>query len=222
MIEVPKGLTGIVIAAPVPYEFFRGKGTGESAYQDHAGAWHMAMNQAGVHKGNLIPYSSMLPEIASEISQEEGYKRITHGAQVGIIQAKSEVDLEEGVKRATAAILFGWLRPKLQNERREHAGGLVCEYREHGDEKEARENLMGCINAIFRKPSGIDGKIWSDDYRLDIQPMEFISFIPKQRYGVAISLLAFVSYFINVLAQNVFQKDDEASAFAQTAFGRGI
>ncbi len=223
MVDVPEGRTGLVIAGPLPYEFFKNTGVGESDDQSHAGSYHMAMNACGIQQGNLLAYSSTLSPIAKEISVKEGYKRIELGSETKIIQAAAHIDLKdqslEGkVKRASAGILFGWLRPK-KGDKTTHEGGLVCEYNGHATQEEAHENLTRCIQRIYTTRSPISKKIYANDFDLDLQPMLFTSFEPKMQYGTALAVLCFVSYHIDVLAQNVFANKEEAERFAQAGLG---
>jgi arginine decarboxylase len=219
MADVPSGYKGIVIAPPLPYEFFVTSGIGQSKHQIHAGSYHDAMRAAGVELGNLIPYTSILPRIAKEIPLEEGVQRIEHGAEVKVIQAAAHVDLESKLKRATSGILFAWLHPKGKRGR---IGGLVCEYNGNGTVDEARENLESCMDGLYRGPNR-SGKTFAESH--DLKGRRFISATiePKERYGTALTALAFVSYVIPVLDQNVFEKDELAEAFAQSSLGgKGI
>lgn len=200
MIEVPGGYKGLVIECPIPYEYFISTGTGESGDQNHAGSYHGAMREAGVERGNLLPYTSILPAIAKEIPIDEGMDRIRHGAQVGVIQAAAHIDREKGQKRATAAILYGFLYPKGE-KRGKHAGGLVCEYNGEGTPEEAIKNVNNCLDELY---TGKDRKgfAFSDKYDLVKQKPLVSTIEPKQRFGTAFCVLAFVSYVVPVLGQN--------------------
>ena len=220
-VEVPEGYRGLVVGCPIPYEFFKSKGTGQSGDQNHAGSYHKAMREAGVELGNLVPYTSILPRIAREISLDEGMDRIQHGAQVGVIQAAAHIDTEKGQKRATSAILYGWLHPKGERMR-EHAGGLVCEYNGEGTIDDAVKNVNSCLDELFTGKNR-KGFAFSDRYDLHKQEPIVATIAPEQRFGTAFCVIAFVSYVVPVLGQNILPKDEDAFALAQSTFGqRGI
>jgi len=196
-VKVPKGYKGTVTECPIPYEYFISTGTGESGDQNHAGSYHKAMRMAGVELGNLVPYTSILPPIAKEIPIEEGIKRIRHGAQVGVIQAAAHIDREKGQKRATSAILYGFLYPKGQKGGK-HAGGLVCEYNGEGTPEEAIKNVNSCLDELYTGKNR-EGFAFSDKYDLVKQKPLVATIEPKQRYGTAFCVLAFVSYVVPAL-----------------------
>jgi arginine decarboxylase len=191
----------IVIANPIPYEFYRTTGTGQSPYQQHAGSYHDAMRNARVELGNIIAYTSILPSIAKEIPIQQGAARLRHGSELKVIQAAAHVDLEKGEKSATAAILYGWLIPKNKRNAK-HAGGLVCEYNGAGSEKEAIENLRACLNDLYQKPNP-DGYSFSKEYKLKVDEPLVARIEPTVRYGTALAALAFVSFVVPVINHNV-------------------
>ncbi|VVB81815.1 Pyruvoyl-dependent arginine decarboxylase [uncultured archaeon] len=219
-IEIPSGRKGIIMGCPIPYEFFRTTGVGENEYQIHAGSYHEAMRSAGIELGNLIPYTSILPEISREIPLEVGIRRIEHGAEVKVIQAAAHVDREKGEDRATAAILYCRLIPKNSKDHR-RAKGLVCEYNGNGTKEEALENLEHCLEGLYTGPNR-DGFAFSEKYDMKRTEPLIATIRPEKRFGTALAALAFVSYFIPVLEQNVFPTDAEASAMVQSALGRGL
>ena len=194
-----RGYRGIVIGCPIPRKFFKTRGKGESDYQVHAGSYHVALQEAGIERANIMTYSSILPAIAEEISPEEGMKMIKHGAEMKVIQAASHVDTGSGAKRATAAIMYGWLYPKKGVST---AGGLVCEYSANGTVEEARKNLTACLDGLYRNKDR-NGKSFAEDY--DIRDVTFIfeTIEPTKRFATALVALAFVDYFVPVLEQDV-------------------
>lgn len=194
-----KGFKGFVIGCPIPRKFFKTKGKGESDYQVHAGSYHVALQEAGIERANIMTYSSILPGIAQEIPADEGMKMINHGAEMKVIQAASHVDTKTGAKRATAAIIYGWLFPKKGGPT---AGGLVCEYSEHGTVEEARKNLTACLDGLYRNKDR-NGKSFAEDYDLRDVTFIFETVEPKKRFATALVALAFVDYFVPVLEQNV-------------------
>jgi len=207
--QIPPGQKGLVIGCPVPYEYFETKGKGESDLQIHAGSYHIALQEARIERANIMVYSSILPAIAKRITIEEGVKRIQHGAEMKVIQAAAHADTTKGQKRATAAIMYGHLY-----KNGEFSGGLVCEYNDHGTVEEAKENLTACLDGLYKNPNP-DGKSFADEYEL--KDIKFISetIEPTKRFGTALVALAFVNYFVPVLAHNVL-KEKEAMEVAQT------
>ena len=221
LIEVPGGYKGLVIGCPIPWEFFKSTGTGQSNDQNHAGSFHDSMREAGVELGNLVKYTSILPAIAEEIALDEGVEKIVHGAQVGTIMADAHIDQERGQRRATAAIMYGLLYQRGGKGER-HAGGLVCEYNGEGTVEEALKNVSSCLDGLYTGKNR-RGFAFSEKYDLVKQPPLTATITPKQRFGTAFCVIAFVSYVVPVLGQNIFQKDEDAFAFAQSAFGqRGV
>ncbi len=208
-------IKGIVIGCPLPRSFFETTGTGENDHQIHAGSYHYAMQAAGIERANLIPYTSILPPIARKITVQEGMARIQHGAEMKVIQAAAHADTQLGEKRATSAILYGWLRPK-DDKNAPHAGGLVCEYNGNESADDAFANLRACLKGLFKNPDR-NNYVFADEYNLDIQPMLSATIEPKKRFGTALCALAFVDYFIPVLAHNL---SAEKAEIVQAALAR--
>jgi arginine decarboxylase len=196
---------GILIGRPIPKDFFLTKGKGESKHGVHAGSYHIALQEAGIEKANIMAYSSILPGIANRISKEDGMKQIQHGEEMKVIQAAASVDLEKGEKRATAAIMYGWLFPKNGGPT---VGGLVCEYSGNGTVEEAHENLRLCLDGLYQNPD-LHGVRFSDEYEL--RDTEFISetIEPTQRYGTALAIIAFVNHVVPVLDENFIVQPKE-------------
>lgn len=212
MTKVPDGCKGFVVGNTIPMEYYRTTGTGESPHQIHAGSYHAAMRKARVELGNIIVYTSILPKIAQEIPIDEGVKRVPHGSELKAIQAAAHIDMQDpevqkrGYTRATAAVAYGFLHLK---KRRMHEGGLVCEYNGHGTVDEAIDNLKKCLKDLHEKPNAVGFKL-SDKYELRIAEPLSATIEPKERFGTAFAGLAFVSFLIPLLDQNVFNKDLEA------------
>ncbi len=214
MVDVPKGYKGFVVGNTIPMEYYRTTGTGESPHQIHAGSYHDAMRKARVELGNLVVYTSILPKIANEIPIEEGVQRVPHGSELKVIQAAAHIDLldpevqKQGHKSATAAVVYGFLHPKGRR-RASHEGGLVCEYNGYGTADEAVDNLKKCLKDLHEKPNAVGFKL-SEKYELRIADPLSATVEPKERYGTAFAGLAFVSFLIPLLGQNVFNTDLEA------------
>jgi len=211
---------GIVVGCPIPRKYFETSGKGESDYQVHAGSYHVALQQAGIERANIMAYSSIMPAIAQRIGREEGFRMIQHGAEMKVIQAAAHVDTATGNRRATAAIMYGLLYPKSGGPT---IGGLVCEYNGSAAVEEAKANLHSCLDGLYRGPD-IHGRRFSDEYEL--RDVRFLSetIEPKKRFGTALVVLAFVDYFVPVLEQDAFDQEQEevALAVAEQALGSGL
>jgi arginine decarboxylase len=55
----------------IPKDYFETQGKGESDITVHAGSFHLALKDANIEKYNIMTYSSILPGIATRISQPQ-------------------------------------------------------------------------------------------------------------------------------------------------------
>ena len=154
-----------VLGNRIPKDYFVTSGVGESDVTIHAGSYHIALRGAGIEKQNIMVYSSVLSPISNKIAKP---KNLTFGSVMETIMACS--NSTKGV-RATAGIIYGWLYDKVTGEK---AGGLVCEYSDHGTEEEAEKTLRASLNEL---------------YAADI----------KEKYGTALVSLCFVNHEVPVL-----------------------
>ncbi len=174
----------VLVGCRVPKDFFITSGKGESDITVHAGSYHLALNEAGIERCNIMSYSSTLPGIAREVPKDP--ELLTHGAVLEVINAVAHSEKEV---RATAAIIFGWLYYKDTDKK---YAGFVCEYNGHDTEKEAIESLKKSLNELYT--AGYDAKF-------DLKDIKTIScsIIPKKKYGTALCALCFVNYEVPVL-----------------------
>lgn len=169
-------MKGIVIGNRIPKDYFITKGTGESDIAVHAGSYHLALKSAGIDMANIMTYSSILPDIATEIPKPD---KINHGEVMECIMAVANGHESE---RLSAGIIFGWL---YQQDKK--YGGLVCE--NYGnfpmDELEwrLRESLKELYNAGYQHMELRDTKLIMEGY------------VPQKRYGTVIVALCFTNYF---------------------------
>ena len=91
-------------------------------------------------------------------------------------------------ERATAGIIYGWLYDKRTGEK---AGGLVCEYSDHGTEEEAKKTLMASLNELYA--SDIKEKYEIKDIELYTK-----SFVPKKKHGTSLVALCFVNHEVPI------------------------
>jgi len=173
----------LVIGCRIPKKFFITGGIGESNITIHAGSYHLALKDAGIEMCNIMTYSSILPNIASEIKRPS---KLVHGSVMETIMAVA--NSKKG-QRSTVGIIFGWLYDKKSGKK---YGGLVCEYNGHIAEAVARKQLAQSIRELYTNG-------FSDDFDLrDIQTVSK-SFIPKKKFGTAIVALCFTTYVVPVL-----------------------
>jgi len=184
-VNTEKGLEHLIIGNRIPYEFFISKGTGESDITVHAGSFHLAMKEAGIERFNCIPYTSILPAIAREVSRPKDY---VHGSVAEYIVAISNVRKGE---RATAGIIYGWLYDK--GTKKKH-GGLVCEYGGNDSEREAQDSLRRSLEEIYT--SG-----FSEQYELQEPRVITKTFLPQKKFGTALVALTFTSYQYPILGK---------------------
>lgn len=175
----------LVIGNRIPKDFFIAKGEGESDITIHAGSFHLALKDAGIEAYNIMTYSSILPNIATEIKNPGP---LVHGSVMETIMAVSNVKKGE---RATTGIIFGWLHDKKTKKR---YGGLVAEYNGNLTEAAAIEELNESLQELYTNG-------FSDKY--DLKDIRVISnsFVPKKKFGTCLVALCFVNYIFPVLKQ---------------------
>jgi len=165
----------------IPYEFFETQGIGESDIEIHAGAFHEALEKAGIAQYNIVKYSSILPKNATLISYDE-YERlnIPFGSELFCIMSQCD-----GVENQllTAGLVYGWLYDNVTDEK---IGGLVCEIQGSYQEEVIKQRLERAINRLRNST-------FADYYLGDLRYV-ISSFSPESRYGTAIAALCFVSF----------------------------
>ncbi len=176
--ELPK----LTVGNRIPKDYFVTSGIGESDVTIHAGSYHIALRDAGIEKQNIMVYSSVLSAISNKISKP---RNLTFGSIMETIMACSNSAKGE---RATAGIIYGWLFDKKTGEK---AGGLVCEYSDHGTEEHAKETLKASLNELYA--ADIKEKYFLKDIELYVK-----SFVPKKKYGTALVALCFVNHEVPV------------------------
>lgn len=177
----------LMLGSRVPHEYFLTSGMGESDITVHAGSYHLALNDAGIERCNIMVYSSTLPGTAVEVAKSENFPHnLTHGAVMETIMACANGT--KGV-RTTAAIIYGWLYRKVTGER---YGGLVCEYNGSGTERESHESLKKSLNELYT--NGYD-----KDYDLRDVTFHARSFVPQKQFGTALVALCFLNHTYPVL-----------------------
>lgn len=173
----------ITMGMRIPKDYFVTQGSGECDITVHAGSFHLALQQAGIERYNIMSYSSIMPGIACEIPRP---KNLVHGAVMETILACASV--ERGM-RATAGIMYGWLFDRKTNER---YGGLVCEYNGDLPEKDAQNQLRESLQTLYTNG-------FEEDYELRGERVISESFIPQKKYGTALVAICFTNYVLPIL-----------------------
>ncbi len=183
-IKVKNKISNVVIGNRVPYEYFIVKGSGESDFGYHPGAYDLALEKAGkIHNFNHISYSSILPQTAVKIdSVPENYD---HGAVMESIMAEAG----EGIsypKRLTAGLV---ITKVFKNG--EYIGGLVAEYSGIALKEDCKKFLKDNMDSMVERRYGNDVET-KDEFFIE-------SIEPKSKYACALVVLGFVSYKYPIL-----------------------
>lgn len=173
----------LLLGNKIPQNYFVTSGIGQSDITIHAGSYHLALREAGIHKCNIVNYSSILPAIATEIEKPNNF---IHGSVLETIMACANV--QKG-QRATAGIMIGRLYNKTTGKK---YGGLVCEYGGSNTEEEAKKQLQMSLNELF-----FNG--FSKTYELRDLKIKTVSFVPTKNFGTALVALCFMDYICPVL-----------------------
>lgn len=173
----------ILIGNRIPKDYFVTQGKGESDITVHAGSYHLALKDAGIEMYNIMTYSSIMPQIATEIQRP---KSIVHGSVVECIMAAATSKKGE---RATAGIIYGWLYDKKTGKK---YGGLVCEHNGHYHPEEIKEKLNMSLDELYYNG-------FSEQYELKEKRMMVESFTPTKQHGTVLVAICFTSYEYPVL-----------------------
>lgn len=179
--NLPKGL---VIGNRIPKDYFVTKGKGESNITFHAGSYHLALQQAGIERMNIMTYSSILPAVAKEVRKPTN---MTHGAVMETIMAVANGF--EG-ERITAGIIYGMLYDKQTGNK---YGGLVCEHNGNYTVDEIENKLNASIMELY-----ING--FKDKYFLRQKRTIVETFIPEKKFGTALVALCFTNYIYPIIS----------------------
>ena len=166
----------------IPFQYFIVKGTGESRHTHHAGSYHMALYQAGIHECNIMTYSSILPQISQEVDIPESFK---FGQELKCIM--SVCDGRYGEK-LSAGIAFGW----LYDENDKKIGGIVVERKGNFDEDTLKDILNDSLYELYNKTFS--------QYKLDEENIHYVIkvFEPSDVYGTCLVGLCFINYQIEI------------------------
>lgn len=125
-----------------PKQFIITKGSGESNLTIHAGSYHMALYDAGIHEYNIITYSSILPKDA-ELRTFDQVDMPLFGSEMPCIAARMDGHLGDHI---SAGIAYAWLYNDL--EMNERIGGIVCELGANSSTELLEERLRKIIQEL--------------------------------------------------------------------------
>lgn len=171
--------TWITLGCRIPKDYFETQGKGESDITVHAGSFHLALKDANIEKYNIMTYSSILPGIATRISQPQ---ELVHWCVLESIMSTCTV--EQG-QRGSAGIIYGWLYHRETNEK---YGGLVCENYGDYSQEALQQLLQSSLNELY-----ING--FEETYRLADITYLSETITPQKKYGTALVALCFTSYY---------------------------
>ncbi len=175
--------TGLLVGNRIPRDFFEVAGCGESDITIHAGSFHLALQDAGIERYNIMTYSSILPGIARKVDPPA---QMVHGA---VLESILSVSHAEAGQTATAGIIYAWLYDRLSGKR---YGGLVCEHNGNYPVEELKTKLYASLNELYENG-------FSDHYVLDQPTLLWKSFSPTKKFGTALVGLCFSSYVYPIL-----------------------
>lgn len=169
----------------VPHTFFITKGFGVDPFEKHAGAYHMALFDAGIADYNIISYSSVL-SASSQLLMVDEIDLPVHGSEMYTIQSVAFGEFGETI---SAGIVYAWMyHDENFNEK---YGGLVCEINGKFTIPTLEERLYLVINNLFEKTYKERGLFMGEP-----QVVTQGGAIPNDiRYGCAMVALCFVDYY---------------------------
>ena len=168
----------------IPNQFFITKGFGVDPYEKHAGAYHMALYDAGIADFNIMTYSSVLPPTAQLISLDE-IDLDVHGSEMKTIMSYEFGEFGEFI---SAGIIYAWMYKDKDFDHK--YGGLVCEVHGKFTVPTLEERLYLVLNNLYENTYKNKGL-----YLGEPQTYTQGGSIPNDiRYGCALVALCFVNY----------------------------
>ena len=170
----------------IPNNFFVTKGFGIDNYEKHAGAYHMALFDAGIADFNIMTYSSVLPSTSHQLSLDD-IDLPVHGSEMYTIQSVAFGEFGENI---SAGIIFAWMYK--DEDLSEKYGGLVCEINGKYTIPTLEERLYTVLNNLFDKTYKTKG-LYLGEPLITTQGGS----VPNDvRYGCTLVSLCFVDYII--------------------------
>jgi arginine decarboxylase len=158
------------------------KGFGTHHMEYHAGAYHMALYEAGISQYNIIPYTSVLSKDVSIVSTDE-VDMPEFGSTMYVIQSAAKGQFGEYI---SAGIVYAWLyNDENFNDK---SGGLVCEISGHYDFETIQERLLLTINDLYEQTFQKEGMFIGEPEVI----VECGSIPNDSRYGCALVSICFI------------------------------
>lgn len=160
----------------IPNQYFITSGVGESNYEIHAGSYHMALYDAGIHNYNIISYSSVMPPTAYEINKTDIL--IPFGSELYTIMSCIHGEKNEYI---TCGLAFG----ELYNDNIK-IGNIVCEVNNKDENIDIKKQLSNSINDLYDRTY----------MQYQLKNITYITrkFRPKLKYGTALISICFYDY----------------------------
>jgi len=170
----------------IPNQFFITKGFGVDPFEKHAGAFHMALYDAGIADYNIQQYSSVLPATSKLVTLDE-IDLDVHGAEMKTIMSYEFGDYGEYI---SAGIIYAWMYNDENLD--DKYGGLVCEVHGKYTIESLEERLVLVLNNLFDNTYKNRGKgLYLGEPSIITQGGS----IPNDvRYGCALVSLCFINY----------------------------
>lgn len=158
------------------------KGSGESDLSRHPGSFHYALADAnGIHKYNLILYTSVLPEEAERVSIDE-VDMPPHGTTLYTIMANAEGEFGDTIN---AGIIYAWLY--LDKDLSKKVGGFVCEVTNKGTVAQLEDRMRAILNESYNQTFAKE-KLYMGEPEVIIESLEV-----TKRFGNSLVAIVFIN-----------------------------
>jgi arginine decarboxylase len=160
----------------IPNQYFIVSGSGESNYEIHAGSYHMALYEAGIHNYNILTYSSVLPATATEIKITDNI--IPFGSELYTIMSCIHGNQNEYI---ACGLAFGDLY-----DYNNKIGSIVCEVTNKDENINIHTQLSNAITDLHIKTYS----------KYQLKNIQYFSnkLKPKLKYGSTLISICFYNY----------------------------
>lgn len=195
-VKIDNGANPMVIGNRIPAKYFITAGVGQTDIgpgEDpwETGSYDLALLQANVANFNVVPYTSVLPPEAEEISLEEAKKYFHHGAAIEVIMAD-----QNGKKGDTLTTGVGRIFVRTKADKRP-IGGFAAEYEKVYKGKKVPEDKATAKAQEMLKTSLLgefNRRYDPDEYEYYGITYKTSYLYVKKKYGTSLSALAWVTY----------------------------
>lgn len=163
----------------IPGNFFVTSGIGQSSLENHAGSFHLCLEDCGIEHLNIVTYSSIIPKYSKQIRRPRKNKFET-GMVMPCIMARC--DGSEG-QTCTAGIAFARLYNKKTKEKESY---IVVEIAGAYSDDEIRWRLKKSLDEVYNHGFS--------HFKMGKPKIHIRSFIPQLRFGTVMIALCFVNY----------------------------